>query len=76
MNNTKAMIDMMMWYMENTLNNLRDARRALVKSLTQTSHKATAAQVVLATRQMLTVMDRYGWERMEGINGRRTFGRT
>jgi hypothetical protein len=66
------MVDMMMMYMENTVNVLRDVRRARNKSWKRSgSHKETAEQVVLACEQMLALMLRYTWERMKELPGRR-----
>ena len=72
-NESKAMVDMMMMYMENTVNVLRDVRRARTKSWrTSGSHKETAEQVVHACEQMLALMKRYSWARMKELPGRRT----
>ena len=72
-NESKAMVDMIMMYMENTVNVMRDERRALNATWKRAGHKKTAEQVALACRQMLEHMKCYAWDRMKDLPGRRRF---
>ena len=69
-NDSKAMIDMLMFYLQNTVHFYRNDRRDIASD---SQHDETKQQLIMLSAQLLEEMKRYRWYRMSSITARRNF---